>query len=175
MIWDSFLRLNLKGLITLSIFLIYLPGPCLAQSRDTSAQVQDSISRSSVSSDSTSFTIGVATAQFFAGEIAFNATSFGLWGNDLYKFSSDNKIGVLGLLASTITVPLAIHFSSTLFGCHGSLGASIAGAAIGLIAVAPALLLTGTLPKTYLGVYLGFSLPIIIFGQLAYDLWIHGS
>ncbi len=108
--------------------------------------------------------------QFLAGEAAFNITSFSLWGNDLYKPSSDNELGVIGLLASTMTVPLAIYFSSELLGLNdGSMVYSIAGAAFGLLVASPALLLSGIIPKTYLGAYLGFSLPIIAFAQLLYD------
>jgi hypothetical protein len=108
--------------------------------------------------------------QFLAGEAAFNITSFSLWGNDLYKISSDNELGVIGLLASTITVPLAIYFSSELLGINnGSIGYSIGGAALGLLVAAPALILSGVIPRTYLGAYLGFSLPIIIFAQTLYD------
>ncbi len=109
--------------------------------------------------------------QFLAGDAAFNITSFGLWGNELYKISSDNELGVLGILASWVTVPLAIHFSSELLDVKpGSWGAAICGSIAGFFIVSTPLLFYRVLPRTYLALYLGISVPIVSLAQIVYDL-----
>ena len=149
----------------------------LLQPIETLAQTPDSAIRNNTREDSIFAKsdslprVSDLALQFLADEVAFNITSFSLWGNELYKPSSDNSLGVFGLLASTITVPAAIYFTSELLGLRkGSFEYSVAGAALGLLVTSPALLLTGIIPKTYLGLYCGFSLPLVVFAQLIYNL-----
>ena len=109
--------------------------------------------------------------QFLAGEAAFNATSFALWGNNLYSGSTQPAFGAgLGILASMITVPLVIYFTSDLIGLHaGSWPLAAAAAFTGFFVVnlsAP----PNTRNHSYLTRYLFTSLPIVLFAQLVYDL-----
>ncbi|MDP4199969.1 MAG: hypothetical protein Q8922_08235 [Bacteroidota bacterium] len=158
--------------------------PCRAQVADTTlhrSNLADSVARASfqdsvfgVRKNDSVLHVGDIALQFLAGEAAFNITSFSLWGNDYYRISSDNKLGSLGIMASQLTVPLAIYFTSELLDLkEGSLLGSIGGAVGGALLVSiPMLLLVR--PPTYLSTYLIVSLPIITIAQLVYDLTMRG-
>ncbi len=120
--------------------------------------------------------LGDMAYQFLAGEVAFNITSFTLWGNDLYTASrSDNGLGIVGIMASFVTVPLTIDLTSELLGLkNGSVGASVASAFGSVFLVTFPLLLVDR-PPTYLKNYLFLSLPIITVAQLVYDLTMPGA
>lgn len=109
--------------------------------------------------------------QFLGGELVFNATSFALWGNDLYKGFGQPGFGAgLGILASMITVPLAVHFTSALLGLKSGSWpwasvASFAGFFLVNLSLPPAIR-----NHSYFSRYLFTSMPIITIAQLVYDL-----
>lgn len=106
--------------------------------------------------------------QLAAAEVAFNATSFALFGDEMYK--SQSALGIIGIVASWFTVPVAIHATTSLLGLRrGSLGGSIIGACIASSGVA-SLALHWNLPTTYLANYLVLSIPVVTFAILFYDL-----
>ena len=112
--------------------------------------------------------------QFLAGEIAFNATSFALWADDLYRGRTDqNMLAGMGVFVSMFTVPIAIDLTTELLHLKtGSTGWAEFGAFGSFFLVTIPVLATIHHPITYLDAYLGFSLPLIGTAQLVYDLTI---
>lgn len=109
--------------------------------------------------------------QFLAGEVAFNVTSFALWADDLYRGSTGNELDGFGILASMVTVPLAIHFTSQLLHLKtGLVPAAMLGAFLAFFLITLPILATLHHPISYLTSYLGVSLPLIGIAQLVYDL-----
>jgi hypothetical protein len=158
---------------------LFLLGPSIvfAQFRDTLSH-PDSVHKRITSEDSAfpyhaKPNIRDIGLQFLSGEVAYNATMFGLFGSTLFYGPLDQVEfqPALGILASFFTVPLAIYLTSDLLNLKsGSLAFAIAGAVIGFLPLGISLWAPA---NTYLTRYLSLSLPPVTLAMLFYDfsLW----
>jgi hypothetical protein len=159
---------------------------CAISHRDASGQLHN-VTQDSLSLSSEDSIIGDAglrakptavdlSLQFIAGEVAFNPTFYSLWGNRL--LTGNGNLGAIGLLVSTFTTPLLIHFTTGELNLkQGSLPISIISAIVGVYGVSIFALdnrVFGPNP-TYLIKYFTLSLPMIAFAIVGYDLplWVH--
>gem|GEM_PF-6127509 len=142
--------------------------PPAAKQADSTTQQDSTTTLSLLHSNPTLTDIGF---QFLAGEIAFNATSFALWGDDLYRDAGMNELSGLGIFVSMFTVPYSIQFISHLLHLKkGSWGWSVLGALSAFCLITIPLAAHVRHPISYLDQYLIISLPLIGVAQAVYDL-----
>lgn len=160
----------------LLFFIFIIEGTLFATHEEVFGQFRETTSRDTLTHPDTSLSSKFSKTQFsdialqfLVGEVAFNATTFSLWGNDLYKPSSDNYFGVIGIVASWFIVPLSMYLTSSALNLNtnfNSVDWGAAGATIGFILAT----VTHIQPVTYLSSYLSISLGIVLGSLIGYDL-----